>query len=95
MLPRHFIILNPIAFIKRSVVGYFFAVVEFTFGDGVLVGFSGFKVADGFPDRTIYAYTHKALATGKHNVACCVVPGVVFVLLKNGELHIVNKDKLI
>ena len=93
MFPRHFIILHPVAFIERSLVGYFFTVVEFAFGDGVLVGFSGFEVADGFPDRPVHAYTHKALAAGKHYVASSVVPGVVFILLEDGELHIVNKDK--
>jgi len=36
MFPSHLIILHPVAFIEGGVVGYFFAVVEFAFGVGVL-----------------------------------------------------------
>ena len=36
MLPSHLIIRYPITLFKQCMVGYFFAFVKFTFGDGMM-----------------------------------------------------------
>ncbi len=93
--PRPPIILHPIALVKRCAVGHLFPVGEFTFGDGVFVGFAGGQVADAVPVGAVETHAGQALAAGEHDVAPLVVPGVVFVLLQHRELHAVDQDQLL
>lgn len=92
MCPCGFIIFYPVAFIERGVVGYLFALVEFTFGNGVLVGLACFKVTYSFPNGAVYANANQASATGKYDISALVVPGIVFVLLEYRKLYIVNQN---
>lgn len=97
MFPRPSIILHPITFIKRWIVGDLLPLVQFTFGDGVGVGVAGFEGAlqggdfltDFFPFGAVDANAVEAFAAGEDDVAALVVPGVVFVLLEDGKLHVV------
>jgi hypothetical protein len=62
-------------------VGYLFALVQFTFGDGMLIGFSSFEVANGFPYRPIYTHTYQTFAASEYNIAFGILPGIIFVSL--------------
>jgi hypothetical protein len=61
--------------------------VEFTLLDGVNIGLARLHVADGVPNGTVYAYSGEATRAGKDDVTPGVIPCVVLVLLKDGELN--------
>ena len=88
MRPGPSVILYAIALRIRGIVGYLLAAVEFALGgvDGINVGLASLLVLELIPHSRVNAKTKQPSIGGENDISFLIIPGVLLVLLKDGEL---------